>query len=157
MPPLPVPSTPPRPKALDTAAWLAIGGTLVGSVGTVITVFDDEFAAQVVRTQQGATEAEIAMMTRAVPIAGVIGVLITIGLFTLLALMFRDGRNWARVVFAGLTAFSLVRFLTAAAQTNAELGLMWNLADVACCSAAVVYLFQRESSAYFQARMRRPR
>ncbi|MGW5055415.1 hypothetical protein [Actinokineospora sp. NPDC004072] len=158
MPPLPVPSTPPRPKAVDTAAWLAIGGTAVGSVGTLITVFDGDFTAQVVRqAAPDATAAEIEMMSRAVPVAGVIGVLITIGLFTLLAMMFRAGRNWARVVFAGLTAFSLARFLSVAVQTNAELSLMWNLADVACCSAAVVYLFQRESTAYFQARMRRPR
>jgi hypothetical protein len=158
MPPVEVPEPAPRPKAVDTAVTLVIAGTAVGAVGTLFTVLDDEFAESLVRqTAPDAPAAEAELMLSVVPVAGVIGVLLTLGLFTLLALKIRAGRNWARAVLAGLTAFSLLRFLSAAAQTNAELGLMWSLADVACCTAAVVYLFQKPSTEYFHAHVRRRR
>ena len=156
MPPVDVPETPPRPKAVDTAATLVVTGTVIGAIGSLFTVLDDEFAESLVRqTAPDAPPAEVEMMLSAVPIAGVIGVLLTVGFFALLAVKFRAGRNWARAVLAGLTAFSLIRFLSAAARTNAELSLMWSLADVACCTAAVVYLFQKPSTEYFRAHMRK--
>lgn len=155
MPPVAQPRTTPRPPAVDTAVRLVIAGTAVGAVGTLITVLDEDFTAEVLRRSAAdATPAEVEMMAGVVPVAGVIGVALTIGLFALLALKARAGRNWARVALAGLTAFSLVRFLTEAARTNAELGLMWSLADVACCVAAVVYLFKAESTLFFRSFMR---
>lgn len=157
MPPVDVPRTPPRPKAVDTAVQLMIGGTVVGGIGGVISAFNGDLAAAVRRAMPDASPAEAEMIARAVPIAGVVGVLLTIGVFVFLAVMIRAGRNWARAVLGGLTAFSLISFLSAAAQTNAEPSLMWTLADVACCTAAVVYLFGKESSAYFRAHMRKPR
>ncbi|GAA4446638.1 hypothetical protein ACFQV2_36280 [Actinokineospora soli] len=158
MPPVDVPPTPPRPKAVDTAVQLTIAGTVVGSVGGVISAFDEELVASIVRqAAPDGTPDQIELLTRAVPIAGVLGVALTLGVFVLIALKVRAGRNWARALLAGLTAFSLISFLSAAARTNAELSLMWSLADVACCTAAVVYLFGRESSEYFRAHMRKPR
>lgn len=156
MPPIDVPPTPPRPKAVDAAVKLTIAGTVVGAVGTLFTVLDEEFTASVIR-QADVPPEQAEMMADVIPVAGVLGVLLTLGVFALLAVKIRAGRNWARALLTAFTAFSLLNFLSAAFQTYAELSLMWSLVDVACCTAAVVYLFQRESAEFFRARMRRPR
>lgn len=156
MPPIGVPPTPPRPKAVDTAVKLTVTGTAIGAIGSLFTVLDDDFTASVLR-QVDPTPEEAEMMAEVIPVAGVLGVLLTLGVFALLVVKIRAGRNWARALLTAFTAFSLITFLSAATQTYAELSLMWSLADVACCTAAVVYLFQKESAEFFRARMHGPR
>ena len=153
-----------RPKAIDTAFQASLASTVIGAVSAIFTFlldrqFLDDMAREVMATtgaDAGFTEEQLVDVYR-------ISLIIGIGVYTGLNLLFtykmRAGRNWARLVLTIFTGIGALSFLSAMASSGAELELMWSLAQVAFGITAVVYMYRKESSAYFlaykQRRLRR--
>ncbi|HEV2779493.1 MAG TPA: hypothetical protein VGX25_08835 [Actinophytocola sp.] len=149
---------PVRPKAIDTAFLFTVTGTVLGSIGTVLTTLVDRarMAAMVrdalSRSGEPYTEADVLAMIGPFRIAGAITIAAGAGMLVLLAVKVRAGRNWARLLLAVLVLVGVFDFAGAVAAEGAALVLIWHLAAVAFGVAAVVYLFRAESSTYFARR-----
>ncbi|MGH3760989.1 hypothetical protein [Actinophytocola sp.] len=143
----------PRPRAVDVAFRASLASTAIASVATVVTVLLDRawlerFARQML-AESGRPEADLSTGIAIAQVSLGIGILLFAGVFVLFALKMRAGRGWARVVLTLFAVLGAVNFLTAVANTGAELGLMWSLAEVAFSVTAVIYMFRPESTTYF--------
>lgn len=153
-----------RPKAIDTAFQATLASIAIGAISMVVTVLLDrasleDMARQMMETpgtDQGFTEEQLVDVYR---VALVIATALYVGLNLLFAYKMRAGRNWARIVLTVFTVIGALSFLSAMTSSGAELGLMWSLAQTAFGVTAVVYMYRKESTAYFlaskQSRMRR--
>jgi hypothetical protein len=154
-----------RPKAIDTAFQASLAATAIGAVSAVFMFlldrqFLDDIAREAVRsagTGAGALTQEQAV--NIYRISMVIGIGVFVGLNLLFTFKMRAGRNWARIVLTVFAVIGALSFLSAMTSSGAELELMWSLAQTAFGVTAVIYMFRKESNAYFlaykQRRMRR--
>lgn len=142
-----------RPKAVDTAFQASVASTLIGALGTVFTVLLDraQLTDLVTDMLSGVPDAQ-----RDVPetvdlfqFIFAFSVAVFVGLFLLFAFKMRAGRNWARLALTVFAVIGVANFLSGVANSGAELELMWNLAEVAFATTAVVYMYRKESTQYF--------
>ncbi|WP_424190088.1 hypothetical protein ACOBQX_14705 [Actinokineospora sp. G85] len=145
------PTANPRPKLVDQAVWFTLAGVAVNAAGTLLQVFTDR--PWVERTARELSKG----FTGAGPItpgqvvaAGVLGVLVMIGLFALLLVKARAGREWSRIVLAGLAALGAAGFLAEVASVGPAPVLAFDLADAAFRVVGAAYLFRPESTRFFQ-------
>lgn len=153
-----------RPKAIDTAFQASLAATAIGAVSAVFMFlldrqFLEDLARQVMESpgaDNAFTEEQLIDIYR---ISMIIGVGVFVGLNLLFTYKMRAGRNWARIVLTIFAVVGALSFLSAMASSGAELELMWSLAQTAFGVTAVIYMFRKESTAYFlaykQRRMRR--
>jgi len=153
-----------RPKAIDTAFQASLASTVIGAVSAIFTfLLDGQFVTDMARqvmespgADQGFTEEQLVNVYR---ISMVIGIGVFVGLNLLFTYKMRAGRNWARIVLTAFAVIGALSFLSAMASAGAELELMWSLAQAAFGITAVVYMYRKESNAYFlaykQRRLRR--
>ncbi|WP_156758031.1 hypothetical protein [Actinokineospora pegani] len=144
------PTANPRPKLVDQAVWLTLGGVAVNAAGTLFQVFTDRVWVE--RTARELSEG----FTGAGPItpgqvvaAGVLGVVAMIGLFALLVVKARAGREWSRIALAGLAALGAAGFLAEVASVGPAPVLAVDLADAAFRVVGAAYLFRPESTRFF--------
>ncbi len=155
MPPPPPSEGPiPRPKAVDSAFQAILASVAVSTLGTVFTVLLDKalLTSMVTEMLAGLPEEQRGDVPGTVGAFQVIlglSIALFAGLMVLFAAKMRAGRNWARIVLTVYTLVGVWSFLTAVGSNGAELELMWSLAEVAFGVTAVVYMFRRESTAYF--------
>jgi hypothetical protein len=162
MPPLPSGEGPlVRPKAVDSAFQAVLASVAISALGTIVTVLLDRAALHSLVTEmladlpQDQRVGDVdSMVTVFQAILG-ISIAIFVGLFVLFATKMRGGRNWARILLTAYTAVGVWSFLTAMANSGAELELIWSLAEVAFGVTAVVYMFRPESIKYFAEYKRR--
>ncbi len=81
----------------------------------------------------------------------VIGGFIGVGLWLWMAWANRAGKRWARIVATVLFALSTLNVITLVARPHALLSLILGLLVWLAGLGAIVMIWQRESSAYFQA------
>ncbi|MDQ3403378.1 MAG: hypothetical protein M3548_08280 [Actinomycetota bacterium] len=154
-PPIDEQPKPVRPAGVDTAFRLTLAGLAIGAIGSVIRLlFDDAWVNSTVRRflADSATVVSEADTQRLISVfsgAGVVGVLLVTGVFVLVAVKMRAGRNWARMTLAVFAVYGLVTFLNSVAAVGAALDLTWNLAEAAFRAAAVVYLFRPDTAEFF--------
>jgi len=153
-----------RPKAIDSAFQASLVSTAIGAISAVFTfLLDRQFVVDMARqvmespgADQGFTEEQLINVYR---FSMIIGIGVFVGLNLLFTYKMRAGRNWARLVLTIFTAIGALSFLSAMSSSGADLELMWSLAQTAFGVTAVVYMYRKESSAYFlaykQRRMRR--
>jgi hypothetical protein len=145
----------PRPKAVDTAFQASLTGAVIGAVATVVTtVLDREQMILLARDALAGAgmpdgEQDVAQAVGMFRMAMVFGIAVFLGLWLLFAMKMRAGRNWARVLITALAAVGVLSFLSAMANSGAELELIWSLAEVAFLVTAVIYMFRPESTRYF--------
>jgi hypothetical protein len=145
-----------RPKAVDSAFQAVLASVVVSALGTVVNVLLDRALLTSMVTETMDTLPPDQRMSPSALVGALqvilgFSIVIVAGLFVLFAMKMRAGRNWARVVLTIYTATSVWGFLSAVANSGAELELMWNLAEVAFGVTAVVYMFRPESTKYFLA------
>lgn len=144
-----------RPKAVDTAFQASLTGAVIGAVATLVTtVLDREQMILLARDALAGAglpdgEQDVAQAVGVFRVAMGFGIALFLGLWLLFATKMRAGRGWARVVITVLAGVGVLSFLSAMANTGAELELIWSLAEVAFLVTAVVYMFRPESSRYF--------
>ncbi|WP_460401946.1 hypothetical protein [Actinophytocola sediminis] len=145
----------PRPKAVDTAYQASLAGAVVGAVATVVTVLLDREQLTLLARDTLAnaglpdSEQDVAGTLGMLRVAMGFGIALFLGLWLLFATKMRAGRNWARIVITAFAVVGAMSFLSAMASSGAELGLMWNLAEVAFLVTAVIYMFRPESTRFF--------
>jgi hypothetical protein len=149
-----------RPKAVDSAFQASLASVAVSALGTVFTLLLDKvtLTRMINDMLSGLPADQRGNLTATVGAFQVIlGISIAVfaGLFVLFATKMRAGRNWARILLTIYTAVGVWSFLLAVGSSGAELELMWSLAEVAFGVTAVVYMFRRESTAYFAEHKRR--
>ena len=140
---------PPRPVVIATRLMYAGAAvTAIGMVITIIAVIIDVDSLRV--SHPGATPAQLHATQNALIVVAVVSGLLEIGAWILMARANRGGLKWARIVATvlfGLGTLNLIFRITGAhlSATNvAYTALTW-LAG----AAAVFFLWQRDSNAYF--------
>jgi hypothetical protein len=155
MPPPPTGDGPiTRPKAVDSAFQATLASIAVSALGTVFTLlFDKVTLTRMVEDMLSGLPADqrsdLSATVGAFQVILAFSIAVFAGLFVLFAVKMRAGRNWARILLTAYTAVGVWSFLAAVGSSGAELELMWSLAEVAFGVTAVVYMFRRESTAYF--------
>jgi len=129
-----------------SAIEIIIGLTTIGSLRSAIRSAYPNYTDSQVHT------AEVA----GIAIAVVIG-LIAIGLWLWMAWANGRGRNWARIVATVLFALNTIDLLTLVARPHSVISLVLAILVWLAGLGAIYFLWQRDSSAYFQARSQRVR
>lgn len=144
-----------RPPQLDLAFWLIIGAGILSLISSLVVSFTGadyfETAMQQAGAQQGRrlSADELNAVRAIVPISGIIGGLISFGLYALVAFPVRKGKNWARIlgtVFAALSLFGLFGGVFAFGALSGVLQIIVILMGV----AGIVILYLPTVSPYFQ-------
>ncbi len=146
----PQPAEPPRP--VRTAVTLMYVGAALSAVSFILTLVTVGSLRSAVRASApGLSPAQVnAAVTLGLVFVGFFG-LLGIALWLWMAWANRRGRNWARVtstVFFGLDTLGL---LAAIARPHTIVGLLLTLLIWLAGLGAIILLWGRESSAYFQA------
>jgi len=129
-----------------SAIEIIIGLTTIGSLKSAIRSQYPHYTTSQIHT------AEVA----GVVVAVVIGA-IAIGLWLWMAWANGRGRNWARIIATVLFAFNTVDLLTLVARPHSAISLVFALLVWLVGLGAIFFLWQRESTAYFQAMSGRQR
>jgi len=129
-----------------SAIEIIIGLTTIGSLRTAIHDAYPNYSESQIHT------AEVA----GIAIAVVIGA-IAIGLWLWMAWANGRGRSWARIVASVLFALNTIDLLTLVARPHSVISLVLAILVWLAGLGAIYFLWQRESSAYFQARSQRMR
>ena len=142
----------PRPASVDIAVkliWATIALSLVSAVVTFVmldSIIDQQLEAA------GVSETISSDSVRSITIAGaVFGLVISVGISTLLAIFIGKGANWARIVYTVLAALGVLGSLFGFGSEPIALGVL-SLLSLLLTVVAVVMLFRAESNAWFKAR-----
>jgi len=129
-----------------SAIEIIIGLTTIGSLKQAIRSQYPNYSASQIHTAEVAGAA----------VAVVIGAL-AIGLWLWMARANGKGRNWARIVASVLFGFNTIDLLTLIGRPHPAISLVFALLVWLVGLGAIFFLWQRESTAYFQAKSQRQR
>jgi|ERR1022692_203315 hypothetical protein len=147
-----VPQRPAAPQSVLTAVKFMYAGAALSAIEIIIGLLTVGSLQSAIRTQfpayttQQIHQAEIAELVVIV----VIG-LLALGLWLWMARANGAGRSWARIVATVLFALSTLDLLLVVARPHASVGLLLDLVVWLVGLGAIVFLWRKDSSAYFQA------
>ena len=154
--PLPQAGGPPQPVrtavlfmyagAALSVIEIIIGAVTVGSLRSAIRSQYPNYSTSQIHA------AEVAGVVAAVVIGA-----IAVGLWLWMAWANGRGRGWARIVATVLFALNTIDLLALVARPHSAIGLLFAGLVWLAGLGAIFFLWQRESSAYFQASSGRPR
>jgi hypothetical protein len=152
---------PPRPKSVRTAVWLMYVGAALSAISVilvlalsnkiknaVIKAANTANATRISKGQKPLTTSQIHDLASAYVVIIVVVLVISIALWLLMAWANGKGRPWARItasVLFGLNTIFLILGVSRAGTSTLFTGLGWLIG-----LAAIVFLWRRESSAYFK-------
>ena len=152
--PVPQPAEPPQP--VRTAVLLMYGGAALSAIEIIIGLATIASLRSAIRSQYPGYSSSQLHTAEVVGVTTVVVIgLIAIGLWLWMAWANGAGKSWARVVatvFFGLNTLSL---LSLVARPHAALGLVLGVLVWLAGLGAILLLWQRESSGYYQARSAR--
>lgn len=154
----PQPATGPReiPQNIRTAFFVMLAGaavTVLSALYSLTTI--SETRTELMRASDGTLRgSELDMMLYATVGGGVIGTLVTAGLWVWMAFASRAGKNWARItgtVFFGINVlFYIVALLTVVLGVDQPVvPLLFSTVVIGIGIAAVILLWNRRSAPYF--------
>jgi len=154
----PLQQPPGQPQPMRRAVLLMYGGAALSAIEIIIGLSTIPSLKNAIRSQYpGYSSSQIhTAEVWAVATLVVFG-LLAIGLWLWMAWANGAGKSWARVVatvFFGLNTLDLLSLVT---RPHATLGLVLAVLVWLAGLGAILLLWQRESSAYYQARSTRPR
>lgn len=145
-----------QPGSIKLAVQLMRAGAVLSLLGLLTTFFVQDQIRDEVESSMGESGAE--MSQNAVDVAVALGVafgvflgLIGVALWLWMAWANGKGRSWARIVASVLYAFSILSFLASFAQPQPLLSTLLSLVSVVLGGVIVFLLWQKSSSAYYQA------
>jgi hypothetical protein len=149
----PVPQAPAAPPSILTAVKFMYAGAVLSGVGLILSVVTVHSLKKSILVKFPHYTASQLHAAEVVGIASaVIGGLIAIGLWILMARMNGAGHSWARIVASVLFAINTLDLLAAAARPHAIFPLLFAILVWVAGLGAIVLLWRKESSAYYQAR-----
>ncbi len=142
----------PRPRPVDLAVkliWVGIALSILGAIITFATL--DTIVDQALEDSGASGVGADAARTGAV-VGAVIGLLISVGLYAVLAIFIGKRHNWARIVYTVLVALAIVLSVFGFLGTPQPLALMvLSLVQLLLSVAVLVLLWRPESNAWFSA------
>lgn len=149
----PDPQRPAPPNSVLNAVKFMYAGAALSAVGLIISVVTISSLKSAILKRYPHYSATQIHSVEVVGVAGaVIGGLLAIGLWIWMARANGAGKNWARIVASVLFGISTVDVLASVARPNAVLTLLFAVLVWLVGLGAIVLLWRKESSAYFQAR-----
>jgi hypothetical protein len=155
------PATPPQgpaPQPIRTAVRFMYAGAALSAIEIIIGLTTIGSLKHAIRSQYpNYTASQIHTAEVAgVAVAVIIGAL-AIGLWLWMARANGRGRNWARIVASVLFGFNTIDLLTLIGRPHPAISLVFALLVWLVGLGAIFFLWQRESTAYFQAMSQRQR
>jgi len=141
-----------RPTSVDLAVKLIWANIALGIISAVVTfVMLDSIVDEQLRAS-GVSEGQTADAVRAGTIIGLVfGLVVSVALYTLVAIFISKGHNWARIVYTVLAALSLLGGVFGLMGQPAILVIL-TLISLLLTIGAVVMLYRSDSNAWFKAR-----
>lgn len=136
----------PRPTSIDTAVtliWVAVALTVLSTLLSFLYLDDTVQAALDSDTSGTLTESSARGFAIVV---SVIVLAIGVGLYTLLAVYLKRGKNWARIVYTVLAVVFLLLGVLGLAGDQAALSLLVAVVQIAVTVATLFFLWKKESS-----------
>src|SRR5260370_29483422 len=143
--PAPAPSVVNGVRLMYAGAIVAVINAIVGAL-TVHTL-----KTMIQQRQPGLSPNGVNAAVAAVIVLAVVGGLISAGLWLWMAWANKRGRSWARIVATVFFAIYTIGVLTSFAQTNTVPSRIIGIVEWATGPAAIVFLWQRQSSNYYAA------
>jgi hypothetical protein len=148
----------PAPQPVTTAVRLMYAGAALSAIEIILGLATMGSLKSAIRSQYpGYTASQIHTAQVAAIVAAVVIGAIAIGLWLWMAWANGKGKSWARIVATVLFALNTIDMLTLIARPHSALSLVFALLVWLAGLGAIFFLWQRESSAYFQAMSARPR
>src|ERR1022692_17048 len=153
-----LPQAGPPPQPVRTAVLFMYAGAALSVIEIIIGAVTVSSLRSAIRSQYpNYSSSQIHAAEVAGVVAAVVIGAIAVGLWLWMARANGRGKSWARIVATGLFALNTIDLLALVARPHSAIsvvfaGLVW-LAGL----GAIFFLWQRESSAYFQASSGRPR
>ncbi|MEJ7796788.1 MAG: hypothetical protein WKF50_14630 [Nocardioides sp.] len=141
----------PRPRSVEMAVnliWVAVGLTILSTIIGFAQL--DTAVETALESDTTGTLGEDAARAGIIAFI-VIFLVIGVGIYTLLALFIKRGKNWARIVFTVLAAIGLLFGILGLGSDQSALSLVVGLVQIALTAATLFFLWKPESSAYFSA------
>ena len=144
-----------RPSQLDLAFWLIIGAGVLSLISSLVVAFTGtayfESAMQQAAAQQGGrlSADDLSAMRAIIPVSGIIGGLISFGLYALVAFPVRKGKNWARILGTVFAALSLLGLFGGAFSFGVLSGVL-QIIVILMGAAGIVLLYTPSVAPYFQ-------
>ncbi|MFJ4172012.1 hypothetical protein ACIPY3_21090 [Paenarthrobacter sp. NPDC089714] len=148
----PGPST--VPQMVNIAFWMIVAAGILSAISSLLlaTTGSDAFINSMVQqaAAQGTEfpEGSLEGMKGAITVGAVIGAIVSLGLYALVAFPVRKGKNWARILGTVFAAISVLG-LTGLFQFGATYGIL-QLLVILLGVAAIVMLYLPASAPYFR-------
>jgi len=145
------------PPSVTRAAWLMYAGAAVGLLGIVVSLVTlGSLRSQILQANPSLTASQVTTAEHVGIGLAIAGGLIGAALWVWMAQSCRAGKAWARIlstVFFGIDTLTVIASF--ARVTSGDTGRIFGLAGWLIGLAAIILLWQRDSSAYFdRGRMR---
>ena len=148
----------PAPQPVTTAVRLMYAGAALSAIEIILGLATIGSLKSAIRSSYpGYTASQIHTAEVAAIVAAVVIGAIAIGLWLWMAWANGKGKSWARIVATVLFALNTIDMLTLIARPHSAVSLVFALLVWLAGLGAIYFLWQRESSAYFQAMSARPR
>ena len=160
------PSVPPEaeparvepPAAVRNAVRLMYAGAALSAIVVIVSLLTiGSLKANILAHYPHYTTSQVHTAEVAAVITSIIGGLIAVGLWLWMAWANGRGRSWARIVAAVFFAINTLDLLASFARVHAAGTLIVSVLVWLVGLGAIVFLFSKESGAYFAAQRSRPR
>ena len=152
-----LPQAGPPPQPIRTAVLFMYAGAALNAVQIILGLITIGSLKSIIRSRY--PNYSISQI-HAAQIAGVVAIVvvgaIAIGLWLWMAWANGRGRTWARIVATVLFGLNTISLLSQIARPHTAIVLLFEALIWLAGLGAIFFLWQRESSAYFQARSGRP-
>jgi hypothetical protein len=149
MPEIQRPPIPPQVANAVKVMYIGAAASIVGIIIDILTVNATKTAIE--KRSHHLTASQLDASQHALVIAFIIGGLIGAGLWIFLARSCQAGKNWARITGTALFAISTVDTFVGVTAPLAAAVKIWGAIVWLIALTAVVFLWQRPSSAFFTA------
>jgi hypothetical protein len=148
----PEPVHPGPPASVVMAARLMYAGAVVSAVSLVVGLATvGSLRDSLHKSDPSLTSTQLHNLQSVVVVGSVAIGLISIGLWVWMALMNKAGKSWARIVATVLFGLDTLFLLLGVARAGAAAGTLVSILTWLIGLGAVIYLWRRDSSAYFTA------
>jgi hypothetical protein len=144
---------PPVPQSVLNAVKLMYAGAAVSAIEIIIAFTTIGALKSAIHKAYPHYTASHVHMLQVQYVAGLaISGLLGVGLWVLMARLNQSGRNWARIVASVLFAINTIDLFNTLRQPFTVLGLAFAVVLWVIGLGAIIFLWRRESSAFFQPR-----
>src|ERR1700735_272175 len=147
----PVPQQATAPPSVQTAVRFMYAGAALSAIGLILGVATAHSLRHAILVKYPHyTTSQLHAAEVVAVVAVVIGGLLALGLWILMAWANGKGKSWARIISSVLFAISTLDLLTTVARPHSIVSLLFGVLVWLAGLGAIVLLWRKESSAYFQ-------